>query len=123
MKALSRFRWTAVALIAIAVVVAIRFFGTSDTVVRDGLTYAGRPLAEALDGKTGAPGTRILSRFADGEVPCRAFLGSDVSGIACKERGGWHLRIIRDGVDLEDPAAVAATERELRDAAQRTKAQ
>jgi hypothetical protein len=123
MKALSRFRWTALALVLIAVVAAIRFFEASDTEVRDGLTYAGPKLAQALESSSGAPGTRVLARFDDDGVPCRAFLGSNVSGIACEERGGWHLRLVRDGVDLDDPAKVAALERELRSAAERVEAQ
>jgi hypothetical protein len=123
MKAFSRYRWTALALVAIAVLAAIRFFNASDLVVRDGLTFAGPELAEALDNPEGAPGTRVLSRFADGAVPCRAFLGSEVSGIACRERDGWHLRLIRDGVDLGNPAAVAAIEWDLRAAAARMEAQ
>jgi hypothetical protein len=115
MKALSRLRWTALALIAIAVVAAIRLFGASETVHRDGLTYAGPTLSRTLESGNDEPGTRVLVRFDDVEgIPCRAFLGSDVSGIACEERGGWHLRMIRDGVDLGDPAAVTASERALR---------
>ena len=123
MKALSRFRWTALAVVLIAVVAAIRFFGTSDTEVRDGLTYAGPRLAQALETSLSAPGTRVLTAFHGDGAPCRAFLGSRVSGIACEERGGWHLRLVRDGVDLDDPAKVAALERELRSAAERMEAQ
>ena len=111
------------ALIVIIAVAAIRIFGEGATVERDGLTYAGPALAQALDGAPAAPGSRVLERFVVGQAPCRAFLGSHVSGIACRERGGWHLRLIRDGVDLEDPAAVASLERDLRAAAVGMKAQ
>jgi hypothetical protein len=123
MRAHSHYRWTALALVAIVAVAAIRLFGASDTVERDGLTYAGPTLALALEGTDGAPDTRVLATFLDGGVACRAFLGSHVSGVACREREGWHLRLVRDGVDLGDPAAVAATERDLRAATDRMKDQ
>ena len=124
MKALSRFRWTALALLAIAAVAAIRLFGASATVERDGLTYADASLSSALESTQGAPGTRVLAQFVDADgIDCRAFLASVVSGIACNERGGWHLRLIRDGVDLGDPAAVAAIEGDVRAAAGRMEAQ
>jgi hypothetical protein len=123
MKAFSRFRWTALALVGIVTVMAIRLLGVSDTVERDGLTYAGPKLARVLENGRTAPGARVLAEFAGDGVACRAFLGSDVSGIACKEHGGWHLRLVRDGVDLEDPAAVKVVEHDLRAAAKRMGAQ
>ena len=64
MKALSRFRWTALALLAIAAVAAIRLFGASATVERNGLTYADASLSIALASTQGAPGTRVLAQFA-----------------------------------------------------------
>ncbi len=106
------------ALMVVAAVIAIRLFAGGSTVERDGLTYAAGDLAKSLDSKTDMPGTRTLARFADGAgVPCRAFVSSDISGIACRERGGWHLRVIRDGVSLDDPAAVARTEAALHESA------
>jgi hypothetical protein len=66
----------------------------------------------------------LLASFADSErVPCRAFVAAELSGIACRERGGWHLRVIRPGVALGDPGALAATERSLRVAAAQMAAQ
>ena len=104
------------ALLVVAAVIAIRLFAGGSTVERDGLTYAAGDLAKSLDSRTDMPGTRTLARFSDGAgVPCRAFIGSDVSGIACSERGGWHLRVIRDGTSLDDPAAVTRTEAALRE--------
>jgi hypothetical protein len=124
MKALVRYRWTLVALVAIVAVAAIRLLVTSNTVEHDGLTFAGPALARALESPSGASGTRVLERFDDADgIPCRAFLGSEVSGIACHERGGWHLRLMRDGVDLDDPGTLAATEQELRAAARQLEAQ
>jgi hypothetical protein len=123
MKSLTRYRWTALALVAIALVAAIRFLDSSETVERGGLTFAGPALARALESNGDKPGTRVLATFVEGGAPCHAFLGSEVSGIACKERGGWHLRLIRDGVDLGDPEAVAATERDVVAAAARMEAQ
>jgi len=124
MKALARYRWTVLALIVIGAVAAIRWSSHSDITQRDGLTYASPALARSLERSASSPGTRVLEQFADAEgVPCRAFLASQVSGIACKESGGWHLRVIRAGVSLDDPASVAATERDLRGAAGRMKGQ
>jgi len=117
MKAVRRYRWTLFAVILIGVVAMIRVLGTSDTVERDGLTFVSPSLAGALDGQSTRPDLRVLASFEDSDrVPCRAFMASPVSGIACRERGGCHLRVIRDGVSLDDPAAVATTERALRDA-------
>ncbi|MFN6935785.1 MAG: hypothetical protein ACK4NZ_11645, partial [Tsuneonella sp.] len=31
---------------------------------------------------------------------CRGFVRSDLSGIACRRDGGWHLRVQRGGVDI-----------------------
>jgi hypothetical protein len=123
MKALFRFRWTALAIVGLIAVVLIRSLATGDTVERNGLTYAGPALADALETGYARPGVRVLAKFADDGVSCRAFLGSAVSGIACKERGGWHMRLVRDGVDLGDPAAVASIDRELRAAVERLEAQ
>ena len=106
------------ALLLVAAVIAIRLFAGGSTVERDGLTYAAGDLAKSLDSGADAHGMRTLAKFADGTgVPCRAFMGNGVSGIACHERGGWHLRVIRDGVSLDDPAAVARTEAALRESA------
>ena len=105
-------------LLIVAAVIAIRLFAGGSTVERDGLTYAAGDLAKSLDSKTDILGTRTLANFPGGTgVPCRAFVGSDVSGIACRELGGWHLRVIRNGVSLDDPAAVARTEAALRESA------
>ena len=93
----------------------IRQFGGSDTVERDGLTFAAPDLARALERGTGGNDLRMLETFATSDgAECRAFVASGISGIACKERGGWHMRVIRGGVSLDDPAGVAATEAALR---------
>ena len=123
MKSLKRFRCTIAALAAIALVAAIRLFSGGDTVERDGLTYAAGNLAEALATER-TPGLRVLTRFEDTEGnSCRAFVASGVSGIACNERGGWHLRVIRPGVSLDDPGEIAGTERALIAASERMQRQ
>jgi len=106
------------AVLVIAAVIAIRMFGGGSTVERDGLTFADGDLAQALSQPGDTTGIRKLSEFfIDDRTPCIAFLASDLSGIACHERGGWHLRVGRKGVSLDDPAEVAANERALRQAA------
>ena len=97
--------------------VGTRLFDDTATVERDGLTFAAEPLADALAGKRRPGSVRVLSAFhSREEVSCRSFLSSNVSGIACHEHGGWHLRVIRSGISLNDPAGVAATEQALREA-------
>jgi len=80
--------------------------GGSQTETRDGLTFAANDLEQALDNQLvaeqqGGDTTRVLLSFADqkGDL-CRGFARADVSGIACREQGGWHLRVQRDGVDV-----------------------
>ena len=122
MKAIKRLRWTIVALLAIAAVAVIRLFGGGDTVERDGLTYAAADLDAGLDSTEPKPGVRVLASFEDGDrVPCRAFIASGVSGIACRRDGAWHIRVGRPGVSLDDPAAVAEIEAALLSAADRMK--
>ena len=100
-------RWAGPAMAA-ALVLALLIpgFGGGQIETRDGLTFAANDLAQALDSQLVAeqrPGseTRILLSFADeaGTV-CRGFARADMSGIACREDGGWHLRVQRDGVDV-----------------------
>jgi hypothetical protein len=99
----------------VAAAIAIRVFADGSTVARDGLTYAAGDLATALDAGGDQAGVHTLERFTDRDgVACSAFLASDLSGVACRERGGWHLRIIRGGVSRGDPAAVGRTEAALR---------
>ncbi len=118
------FRWMISALVIVGVVVAIRVFEGSDTVQRNGLTFASDDLAEAVERNVHTPGMRVIVAFRDvAGVPCRAFLATGTSGIACNERGGWHLRVVRGGVSVDDPAAVAATETALRKAAAQMTAQ
>jgi hypothetical protein len=104
----------------VSAVLLIRLQGDDSTVERGGLMFAGEKLARALDRSAEEPGTRVVKRFADAEgVPCRVFLGGDVSGIACRREAGWHLRVARSGIDLDDAAATARTEEALlRSAAQ-----
>ena len=106
------------ALLVVAAVIAIRLFGGGSTVERDGLTFAIGDLAKSLGRESDVTGTRTVAKFADSTgVPCRAFMGSDVSGIACREHGGWHMRVIRDGISLDHPATIARTEAALRESA------
>ncbi len=108
-------RWLAPAVIVLAVVVAIRMSEGSDTVERDGLTFASPSLARNLERSGPGPDVRVLDAFEDRDgVMCRTFVARAISGIACAERGGWHLRVIRSGISLDDPAALKATEIGLR---------
>lgn len=100
-------RWAGPA-IAAALVLAVLIpgFGGGQVETRDGLTFAANDLAGALDSQLVAdqrPGgeTRILLTFADENgTLCRGFARADLSGIACRREGGWHLRVQRDGVDV-----------------------
>lgn len=100
-------RWAGPAMAAALVLaVLIPGFGGSPTETRDGLTFASNDLAQALDTQLVADqrvgsDTRVMLSFADrvGTL-CRGFARADFSGIACRENGGWHLRIQRDGVDV-----------------------
>jgi len=69
--------------------------------VRDGLSFASGELLEALSSSESTLNTRIVERFRDRDgVSCTCFVRDDLSGIACHERGGWHLRLQRDGVSI-----------------------
>lgn len=104
-------------------VAAIRLADGGDTVERDGLTFAAGDLADALGRPGDSPGMRTVSTFASRGVPCRAFIAGELSGIACRERGGWHLRLMRSGVSLDDPMSLAESEAALRGAAAEMSAQ
>ena len=101
-------RWAgpamAAALVLAVAIPALQRGGQTET--RDGLTFAASELAQALDSQLVAEQrqgseTRILLSFADGDgTLCRGFARSDLSGIACRKDGGWHLRVQRDGVDV-----------------------
>jgi hypothetical protein len=100
-------RWAGPAMAAALVLaVVIPGFGGSQTETRDGLTFASNDLARALDtqlvaDQRGGSDTRVMLSFADkAGTLCRGFARADLSGIACREDGGWHLRIQRDGVDV-----------------------
>lgn len=100
-------RWAGPAMAAALVLaVLIPGFGSSPTETRDGLTFASNDLAQALDTQLVADqrvgsDTRVMLSFADNTgTLCRGFARADLSGIACREDGGWHLRILRDGVDV-----------------------
>ena len=104
MKSRRIVRWVVSALGVVVAVLLIRQFGGSETVEHDGLTFAAPELAEALELGAESNDLRVLAKFANTDgAPC-----------ACKERGGWHMRVIRGGVSLDDPAGVAATEAALR---------
>lgn len=103
----STLRWAAPAM-AVALVLALIVLGLSGgpTESRDGLTFASNELAHALDEQLVADqpmggNTRIMLSFADEDGTfCRGFARADLSGIACREEGGWHLRVQRDGIDV-----------------------
>ncbi len=113
----------AIRLLALAAIaaLAIRYLapGAQGVVeTRNGLSFAAGPLEQALDSKSSQAGTRILGDFAGpGKAPCRIFARADVSGIACKEFGGWHLRMQRDGIDIagNDGAGANAIDTALRE--------
>lgn len=114
-----RLAWVLPLVAAIAIWLAIR--PTTDGVTRliDGLTYASGDLARDLDGTGAGAGTRIARRFAlpDG-TPCSIFARRELSGIACRETEGWHLRVTRDGVSIDDPASTSKADRALSNAAE-----
>jgi hypothetical protein len=101
-------RWAgpamAAALVLAVAIPALQRGGQTET--RDGLTFAANDLAQALDSQLVADQrqgseTRVLLSFADADgTLCRGFVRADLSGIACREDGGWHLRVQRDGVDV-----------------------
>ena len=116
-----RLRWVIPALVVALVLVLLDHgLGGGQTEVRDGLTFAADDLELALDRqlvaeqRQGAE-TRILLSFADKRgALCRGFARGDLSGIACRRDGGWHLRVQRDGIDVK--AADAAQARSVEDA-------
>ncbi len=116
-------RWTFPALLIAAVLLAIRLTDGGQTEERDGLTFAAPDLAATLERGSGA-NARILRSFRDeAGITCRAILSGAISGIACRDRGGWHMRVLRGGVSLDDPAATARVEAQLRTAAAEMSAQ
>lgn len=100
-------RWAGPAMAA-ALVLALLVPGLRGGPVetRDGLSYASGDLAQALDTQlvaeqAGGSDTRVMVSFADeAGTLCRGFARADLSGIACLEVGGWHLRVQRDGIDV-----------------------
>ena len=99
-------RWAAPAMAA-ALVLAILLQGREGpTEIHGGLTFAANDLAQALDDQLiseqpDGSDTRLMLSFADNEgTICRGFARADLSGIACKETGGWRLRLQRDGIDV-----------------------
>ena len=49
---------------------------------------------------------------------------ADLSGVACRRNGGWHLAVQRDGVDVEagDPSQASAVDEAVLAAARRLSA-
>jgi hypothetical protein len=95
-----------VVVVATCLAVLLPRLQSDEIEVRDGLTFATGDLAAALSNqlvaeqKLGAQ-TRILDSFPDAAgTLCRSFARADMAGIACREDGGWHLRVQRDGVDI-----------------------
>ena len=100
-------RWVGPAMAAsLVLAVLIPGLGGDQAETRNGLTFAANDLERALDTQLvaeqqGASDTRVMLTFADREgTLCRGFARADMSGIACREQGGWHLRIQRDGIDV-----------------------
>ncbi|MEX0343014.1 MAG: anti-sigma factor [Erythrobacter sp.] len=95
-------RWSWIAGPAIAASLALAVFLPGDG-APDG--YADLRLAGVLDSQLVAeqqPGadTRILLSFRDGDGDfCRAFTGSEGSGIACRDGDGWKLEALGEGSD------------------------
>ena len=93
---------------------------------RDGLTFAANDLEQALDeqlvaNQHGGSETRIMLSFADRDGNlCRGFARSDLSGIACRDSGGWHLKVQRDGIDVAsgDYRQASSVDRAITEAAQ-----
>ena len=67
----------------------------------EGLSFASGELLEALSSSKSNLNTRIVERFRDRDgINCAGFVRDDLSGIACDERGGWHLRLQRTGASI-----------------------
>lgn len=103
-----KLRWAGTAIAAaVALALLLPGFGEKQTEIRDGLTFAADDLERALDTQLAAEQrqgveTRILMTFADEDGRlCRGFARADLSGIACRRDGGWHLRVQREGIDVE----------------------
>ncbi len=89
---------------ALVLAVLVPRTGSGPIETRGGQAFAANDLAQALDSqlvadqRAGAD-TRVLLSFADeAGTLCRGFTRTDVSGIACREDGGWHLRLRNGGV-------------------------
>lgn len=70
--------------------------------VHGGALVASGDLARSLDTRLASAGDaapfRLLGTFrGSGGKVCRAFSGSEASGIACHEKGGWQLRHVLPG--------------------------
>lgn len=100
-------RWAGPAMAAALVfALLVPTMQSGQTESRNGLTFASNDLAQALDSQLVSEQplgseTRVLLSFAseDGTL-CRGFARADLSGIACRENDGWHLRVQRDGIDI-----------------------
>lgn len=99
-------RWAGPA-IAAALILAVLIpgAGSGQTETRDGRTFAKNDLEQALDSQLvadqrGGNDTRVMLSFADEHgTLCRGFVRADLSGIACREPHGWHVRVQRDGIN------------------------
>ena len=107
--------WSGAAIAAslvLGVFVGTQWQGGQDgvpVIARDGALVASGDLARALDtqlasAQNGAP-IRIMGTFrrSGGDV-CRAFLGSQASGIACHAGSGWQLQHLLPGSARGDAA-------------------
>ncbi|HEY8603199.1 hypothetical protein [Tsuneonella suprasediminis] len=80
----------------------------------EGLSFASGELLEALSSSESNLNTRIVERFRDRDsINCAGFVRDDLSGIACNERGGWHLRLQRDGASIATADGEQAKENDL----------
>jgi hypothetical protein len=102
----------AVAACLVVALAAIQFWPSGPFTFAGGQTVASGRLAAALDRQLSAePGeTRVLLSYREsGGAYCRVFTVASLSGIACRENGGWVLRRTR-------PARAAPKQDEYRQA-------
>jgi hypothetical protein len=93
-----RWSWIAAPALAASLALAVLLPRGADEDLANG------PLATALERQLvaaqpkDAPHRILLSFRDEGGAYCRAFVGEDLSGIACRERQGWRLRERGQGV-------------------------
>jgi len=103
-------RWGAgmaiAASLVLGVMIGTRISGGGSVVERNGVLLASAKLERALDEQLAADQqgreVQILVSFrrAGGEY-CRAFSGTDHSGIACRGNSGWRLERVQPGLGVD----------------------